>query len=202
MKKGAMLVIGLTGSIAVGKSTCARMFARRGAAVFGADKAVHELMQKGGKAEKKIARLFPEAAGPRGINRRKLAAIVFNDAAKLRKLEAILHPLVFSSCAAFVRHQKRAKAKAVLLEIPLLFETGYDRFCDVTICVTCSKAEQARRAMARSGLSPARLRDILRRQWADKNKRASADFVLKTDKGLKDTNAQVAALWKRIVQDA
>ena len=198
MKKKKTIVIGLTGSIGMGKSTCAKMFARLGVPVLGADAIVHDLLAKGGAAEKKIAKLYPETAGARGINRRKLAALVFGDAQRLRWLENLLHPLVFAECKKFIRSQKQKGAKAALLEIPLLFETGFDQSCDITICASCSAALQKERVMKRKHMTAQKLRAVLKKQMPDKEKRARAHFVIRTDKGLADTRRQIEALWEGI----
>lgn len=197
-KKRKTLVIGLTGSIGMGKSTASKMFAALGLPVLSADTIVHDLFAAGGEGTKKIARLYPEAVGAKGVNRAKLSKLVFDDKERLCWLEDLIHPLVFKACSKFIREQKRAKAPAVILEIPLLFETGYDASCDFTVCVSATAALQKKRVLKRKGMTPAKLRAVLTRQMPDKEKKKRADFVITSSKGRADTRAQIKLLCKRL----
>lgn len=199
MKKSKTKVIGLTGSIGMGKSTTTKMFAAQGIPSISADKIVHELMSPGGGADKKLRKAFPEAYDGRGLNRHKLFTVVFPHEEKIKLLESILHPLVFRMCARFSNEQKRKGAKVVVLEIPLLFETGYERFCDYTVCVSASPHVQKARVLTRKGMTPAKFKEIAKRQMPDKIKRARADFVIRTDKGLADARRQVKVFCDMIV---
>jgi len=200
MKRNKTIVIGLTGSIGMGKSTCARMMSKLGLAVLSADQIVHGLLAKGGAAEKKIARLYPFTSGPTGINRTKLAALVFQDPAKLAWLEGLLHPLVFKKCQAFIRAERKKKTAGVVLEIPLLFETGFDAACDVTVCVSASSRIQKARVLARKHMTPQKMRAFLKKQWPDALKRERADYIIRTDKNIPDTRRQIKLLWQSIQQ--
>lgn len=185
------LVIGLTGSIGMGKSTAAKILGSFDLPVFCADTAVHALLAPGGKAVKPAARLFPGAAKDRGIDRKALGREAFASAAKLQRLEKILHPLVRRAEKEFINKAKKSKTPAVVLEIPLLFETGADKLCDVTLCVSAPRTVQKKRVLGRAGMTPARFRAILKRQMPDRTKRRRADFVVGTGKGYADTRRQL-----------
>jgi len=195
MKRGKTIVIGLTGSIGMGKSTCAKMFARLGVPVLGADRIVHALLAEGGAAFKKIKKVYPETEGHNGISRKKLAALVFEDPQKLKWLEDMLHPLVFKACRSFVRAEAGKKAKAVVLEIPLLFETGFDESCDIVVCASAPARIQKERVMSRPHMTAKKFRAVLAKQMPDAEKRLRADFVIRTDKDFADTRAQIKAVW-------
>lgn len=185
------LVLGLTGSVGMGKSTVARMLTRQGVPVFDADKAVHGLLARGGAGVDKVAWAFPLSLKRGAIDRRLLGYEVFGAPAKRKKLERILHPLVKTAQDAFI--QKHRRAKIVALEIPLLFETGWDKACDVTLCVTAPREIQKTRVMSRAGMTTAKFRAILKAQMPDAEKRRRATFVLDTRKGLVDTRQSVKA---------
>lgn len=186
-----MVILGLTGSIGMGKSFAARAFAREGAAVFSADEAVHRLLGPGGAAVAAVARLCPDAvrAGPAGryVDRAALGARVFADARALAALEAALHPKVHVLEKKFLARAARAGAALAVLEIPLLFETGADQRCDYTAVVSAPASVQRRRVLARRGMTPAKLDGILSRQLSDAAKRRRADFVIPSGQGRAST---------------
>lgn len=173
-----MKILGLTGSIGMGKSTAAAMLRRLGWPVHDADAAVHRLMRPGGKAAAAIRRAFPDAVIDGMVNRAVLGRRVFADPPALRRLEAILHPLVRAEESAFLRRQARHRRRLVVLDIPLLLESGGDKRCDAVAVVSCPVFVQARRVLARPGMSPARLAAIRAQQMPDRHKRRRADFVV------------------------
>ena len=175
-----MLVLGLTGSIGMGKSTAAAMLRRLGLPVHDADAAVHRLMAPGGAAVAQVAAAFPEAAGPGGIDRAKLGKAVLTDTPALKRLEAILHPLVRAEARAFLAKQARLRRPLVVLDIPLLYETGGDRLCDYVVVVSAPAFIQRARVLRRPGMTEARFQAILARQLPDAEKRRRADFVVQT----------------------
>ena len=184
-----MVILGLTGSIGMGKSTVAAMFADEGVPVFDADAAVHRLQGPGGGVVAAIAAAFPGTTGADGVDRPALGQAVLGDPAALARLEAIVHPAVATERAAFLADH--ATAPLVLLDVPLLFETGGERHCDRVAVVSAGEAVQRARVLARPGMTPARLDAILARQLPDAQKRARADIVIPTDGSLDDTRAAV-----------
>lgn len=174
-----MKIIGLTGSIGMGKSTVAAMFADEGIAVFDADAAVRQLQGPGGRLIPAIEAAFPGTTGPDGVDRAELGKRVFGNDSELRRLEAIVHPAVGEERAVFLA--RHADDDMVVFDIPLLFETGGDRNVDVTVVVSADAATQAARVLARPGMTRDRLSDILARQTPDAEKRARADHVIATD---------------------
>lgn len=177
-----MLVLGLTGSIAMGKSTTAAMFAREGVPVHDADAAVARLYR--GEAVAAVEKAFPGVAIDGIIDRQRLAAHVLNDAQALAKLEGIVHPLVRRSEAAFLERCRREGRRLVLLDIPLLFETGGEGRVDATVVVTADAATQRARVLARPGMTEEKLAAILARQMPDAEKRRGAHFVIDTGRGM------------------
>lgn len=194
------IVIGLTGSIGMGKSTALKMFGACGFATLSADAIVHDLFCENGAATRKILKLFPEAKSKDGVDRKRLAARVFGDASAMTALENILHPLVFRACQKFVTEQRRNRAQAVVLEIPLLFETGYNTTCDVSVCVSCSQKIQKERVLKRKGMTPKILRDILKKQMPDREKKQLADYVIRSDYGVADMRAQIKDLCAALIE--
>ncbi|MEE9300996.1 MAG: dephospho-CoA kinase [Alphaproteobacteria bacterium] len=180
----AMVVLGLTGSIGMGKSFAARAFARLGAAVYHADEVVHRLLDPGGGAVAAVAAAFPdvvrETRARRLIDRKALGAIVFEDPEALQRLEAILHPLVAAEEEAFLRAAKETGRWLAVLEIPLLFETGGDRRCDATLVVSAPSYVQRVRVLRRPGMTPEKLIGARARQMPCWEKRRRADFVIDT----------------------
>lgn len=180
-----MLIIGLTGSIGMGKSSASAMLQRMGLPAFESDRAVHRLLASDKAAIAAVAEVFPEAVSAGRIDRRVLGARVFGDAAALRRLETLLHPLVRRETLAFLRHAGRRREKLVVLDVPLLFETGGEALCDAVVVVSAPGFLQRQRVMARPGMTSARLESILARQASDREKRRRADFLVVTglDKG-------------------
>lgn len=182
-------VLGLTGSIGMGKSTVAAMFADEGIPVFDADAAVHALQGPAGRVVAAIEARFPDTTGPDGVNRTALGEAVFGDPAALKALEAIVHPAVAEDRAAFLH--AHAGAPIVVLDIPLLFESGGWQAVDRIAVVSAPADVQRARVLARSGMTEARFAGILARQLPDAEKRARADFVIPTGGTLDATRAEV-----------
>jgi len=184
-----MKTIGLTGSIGMGKSAVAQMFADEGIAVFDADATVRRLQGPGGRLLPAIEAAFPGTTSPEGVDRAELGARVFGDDAAIKRLEAIVHPAVGEERAAFLA--QHGDDDMVVFDIPLLFETGGDRNVDVVVVVSADAATQQERVLARPGMSRERLADILARQTPDAEKRARADHVIATDCPMDQTRAAV-----------
>lgn len=173
-----MIVLGLTGSIGMGKSTVARMFVRAGVPVYDADAEVHRLQGKGGRLVAAIEAAFPGTAGPHGIDRVVLGKAVLGDREALRRLERIIHPALVESRRLFLRrHRSRP---LVVLDIPLLFEKQGWRQVDAIALVSAPAWKQARRVLARPGMNPLKLKHIRSLQWPDHRKRAHADIIIDT----------------------
>ena len=185
-----MITLGLTGSIGMGKSTVARMFAELGVPVFDADAAVHRLQGPGGRLVAAIEAAFPDTTGPEGVNRTTLGEAVLGKPALLKRLEEIVHPAVGEERAAFLRDH--AGAPLVVFDIPLLFETGGEGRVDKVAVVSAPADVQRARVLARPGMTEARFEAILARQTPDAEKRARADFVIDTGGTLDATRARVA----------
>ncbi len=190
-----MIVLGLTGSIGMGKSTTAGLFAEEGAAVFDADAAVAELYGPGGAAVAPIAENFPGCADPEtGVDRTALSAALHRDATLFERLEHIVHPLVARSRADFFASAEAEGRTIVVLDVPLLFETGQADQVDAVVVVSAPEAVQRQRVLARPGMTEAKLDAILARQTPDSEKRARADFVIDTGSGIEAARDQVRAV--------
>jgi dephospho-CoA kinase len=188
-----MRVIGLTGSIGMGKSATASMFRAKGLPVHDADKAVHRLYA--GDAADAIEALFPGVIdGREGIDRARLAARVLDSPSALEKLEALIHPLVRKSEAAFLEKARREARRLVLLDIPLLFETGRAETLDVVVVVTAEPEIQRARVLARPGMTAAKLERLLARQLPDGEKRRRAHYVIDSGSGFDAAERQVDAI--------
>ena len=187
-----MIRLALTGSIGMGKSTVAAMFARAGMPVFDADAVVRELQGPGGALVERIGELFPGTVRCGTLDRDCLAQIVLSDPAKLSALEAVVHPAVRDFRQSFI--DKHAGAPALMFEIPLLFETGSEKEFDKVIVVSASPEVQRARVLERRGMSPAKFESILERQMPDAEKRRRADFVIDTGTDLSTTEAQVRSI--------
>ncbi len=174
------IVLGLTGSIAMGKSVAAHTFRQFGVPIFDADAEVHRLLAQGGAAVAPIARLWPEVCANDTVDRGALGRRVFGDAEALKTLEAILHPMVGRGRTLFLRRAAARRVPIVVLDVPLLFETGGDRNCDYTAVVSAPPRVQWTRALRRPGMTRAKLSSILERQMPDRVKRRRADFVILT----------------------
>lgn len=175
-----MKVVGLTGSIATGKSFVARCFAKLGAAVFDADKAVHEILSSNNSAFEKIKSAFPDAIVEEEIDRKLLGNIVFADDNKRADLEDIIHPLVAEKRKEFIEKMREERAKIVVLEIPLLFEVGAEKECDFVIVTTVDSNLQEQRALQRSGMTREKFRAVNKLQLDSDIKVKKADFVIDT----------------------
>lgn len=178
-----MVILGLTGSIGMGKSTAAAAFRMLGVPVHDADGTVHRLLAKGGKAVGEIAKIFPGALKSGAIDRARVADAVFGDTAALAGIEAVLHPLVRQEETKFLAAAARRGCKLVVLDIPLLFETGGESRCDAVVAVSAPRFVQERRVMKRPGMTRERFKSILARQTPDAEKRRRADFVVSTGLG-------------------
>lgn len=176
-------MLGLTGSIGMGKSETAKMFASLGIPVYDADAAVHALYENGGAAIAEIERAFPGTTRNGAVDRTALAGCVAGDEAAFQRLEDIVHPLVREAEHRFLAAAKEQGADLVVLDIPLLFETGGDARMDAVVVVSASPDVQRQRVLARAGMTPEKLAAIHARQIPDVDKRARADFVVETDKG-------------------
>ena len=189
-----MLVIGLTGSIGMGKSTAVAMLRRMGIPVHDADAAVHALIAPGGGAVAEIAAAFRGVVRKGVVDRKRLGDAIFKDPAARAKLEAILHPRVRQAARAFVRQQMRLRRDLVVLDIPLLFETGGEQLCDAVIVVSAPGPIQRQRVLSRPGMSPEKFAGILAAQLSDREKRRRADFVVQTGLSKGHTLRQLARI--------
>lgn len=189
-----MLVIGLTGSIGMGKSSAAVMLRRLGVPVHDADAAVHKLMAQGGAAVAAVEAAFPGVVQDGQVDRGRLGGKVLGDDAALKRLEAILHPLVRAEARAFLAKQARLRRPLVVLDIPLLFETGGDALCDAVIVVSAPLFAQRARVLRRPGMTEAKMQAILARQLPDAQKRRRADFVVQTGLSKGHTLRQLDAI--------
>lgn len=189
-----MMIVSLTGSIGMGKSTVAAMFRDEGAMTWNADDAVHRLYEPGAKGALAIAARFPDAMVAGRVDREKLSALVLDDARALADLEAIIHPLVAEDRAAFLSEAQAAGAGIVVLDVPLLFEKGYDAFFPVIVVVSAPYEIQRARVLARPGMTEEKFAAILARQTPDAEKRARADYVIDTGVSLEETREQVRAV--------
>jgi len=185
-----MFLLGLTGSIGMGKSTTAHMFDAEGCAVWDADAAVHRLYNKGGAAVAPMSAAFPTAIEEGAVSRTQLKAIIGQDPTALTKIEAIVHPLVAKDRAEFIA---AAKADVIVLDIPLLFETGGDARMDATACVRVDSDTQKARVMDRGTMTEAQFETIVSKQMPIDEKCARADYVIETDT-LDHARAQVRAV--------
>ena len=197
-----MKIIGLTGSIAMGKSTAAKMLARMGYAHFDADAVVHALTGPHGRALPAIAAFAPEAVSMEvGMDRRRLGDLAFRDQSLLRKLEAVLHPMVYAENRRLLALWQRQRRRKVLLDVPLLLEGAGERRCDAVWVVSAPTALQAQRALSRPGMTPEKLRSILSRQVPDREKRRRADVVIATGLGRAITWAALAQADRLLVRE-
>jgi dephospho-CoA kinase len=191
-----MIVLGLTGSAAMGKSATAAMFAEEGVPVFDADAEVHKLYD--GVAASAIEAAFPGTTMGGRVDREKLAAKVVNDPAALKRLEAIVHPLVRAVEEKFRTEARASGAELAVLNSPLLYETGGDRRVDKVVVVTAPEHVQKARLFERPTMTEEKFRAILARQMPDSEKRRRADFVIDTSKGFDAARAEVRAILKQV----
>ena len=193
-----MITVGLTGSIGMGKSTTAAMFAAEGVPVYDADAEVHALYARGGAAVAPLEAAFPGVVVDGAVDRTLLSQRVVGKPDELKKLEAIVHPLVGESRIGFFQKAVADGADIVVLDIPLLFETGGEKRMDAVVVVSAPADLQRQRVLARPGMDEAKLDAILARQMADAEKRARAHFVIDTSRGLDAARAQVRDVLTRL----
>jgi dephospho-CoA kinase len=186
-----MKILGLTGSVGMGKSTAAAMLRHMGVPVYDADATVHRMMRRSGIAVTKVAAAFPGVEKNGAIDRAALGQRVFSNETALKRLEAIIHPLVREDERAFLAAMRRRKAALVVMDVPLLFESGRDRRYAATMVVTAPAFLQRARVLARPGMTPARFAAINSRQMADSEKRRRADFIVPSGLGR-------AATWRSL----
>jgi len=193
-----MIVLGLTGSIGMGKSTTSRMFAAEGVPVYDSDAAVHALYASGGGAVGPVEAAFPGVVVDGAIDRARLSEAVLGNPEALQILEAIVHPLVGAHRIGFFEDAQGQGADIVVLDIPLLFETGGEKKVDKVVVVSAPADVQRQRVLSRTGMAPAKFEAILARQTPDAEKRARADFVIDTGQGLEHAHQQVRDLLSRL----
>lgn len=189
-----MRIIGLTGSIGMGKSTTAAMFRDLGIPVYDADAAVHDLYDQGGAAVGPVGEAFPGVVKDGRVDREELRKRVLGQSEELKRLNAIVHPLVGRDRIGFFKAAEDAGADMVVLDVPLLYETGGDANVEAVVVVSAPPQMQRERVLARPGMTPERLDAILAQQMADAEKRARAHYVVDTGRGLDAARQQVAAI--------
>ena len=197
--KRGIVSLGLTGSLAMGKSTVADMFGVMGVPVHDSDKAVHDLLQNDEKVKTKIKKQFPNCTLKNGdIDRQALGKVVFNSSKEKAILEAILHPLVHIAQDKFFQFHKDKGTKIIMFDIPLLFETGRGNDFDYIVTVSCPKFLQRRRALKRHNMTPQKFEAILSAQMPDREKRKKSDFIVHTGLGHAFAKRKVASILKKI----
>jgi dephospho-CoA kinase len=187
-----MLLIGLTGSIGMGKSTTAQMFRDEGVCVSDSDETVHDIYRGSGAAE--IERLFPGTVIDGVVDRERLAQRVLGDAAALKRLEDVIHPLVRDARANFIESRRRKGDKLLVLDIPLLFETGGDEEVDVIVVASAAPEIQRRRVLERPNMTAEKFEKLLSKQVPDAEKRRRADYIVHTDRGFDFARQEVRAI--------
>ncbi len=191
-----MFILGLTGSIGMGKTTTARLFAEEGVPVHDSDAAVHKFYES--EAAAAIEAAFPGSTANGRVDRQKLGAMVVSDAAALKRLEAIVHPLVRQSETRFLEAARQRGEKIVVLDIPLLYETGADERVDAVAVVTAPLEVQRQRVLVRPGMTPDKLEALLAKQVPDAEKRRRADFIVDSGNGLEPAREQVRNILRKI----
>ncbi|HEX8900392.1 dephospho-CoA kinase [Vitreimonas sp.] len=189
-----MIIVGLTGSIGMGKSTVAKMFAEEGAPGFDSDAAVHALYAPGGAAVAPVEAAFPGVTKEGAIDREALSKRVVGNESAIKQLEAIVHPLVRAAQMQFLQDNRDAGTAVVVLDIPLLFEGGGAKYVDKTVVVSAPAEVQRARVLARPGMTAEKFEAILARQMPDAEKRARADFVIDTGGDFETTRSQVRGI--------
>jgi dephospho-CoA kinase len=184
-----MIILGLTGSIGMGKSTTARLFAEAGAPVYDADAAVHALYE--GAAAPSIEAAFPGTTVAGKVDRARLSAHVLHDPAAMKQLEGIVHPMLGASRQKFLREAEQSGAPVAVLDVPLLYETGGEKRVDAVVVVTTTPEIQRRRILARDNMTGEKFEAILTRQLPDPEKRKRADFVVDTSHGLEPVRVRI-----------
>jgi dephospho-CoA kinase len=193
-----MIVVGLTGSIGMGKSNAARVLRFLGVPVYDADAEVHKLYAKGGAAVAPIARVFPFAVREGVVDRAKLSELLRADPGAVARLEKIVHPLVRRIQERFIRSLRLRRVPVAVLDIPLLFETGGEERCDAVIVVSAPAYLQRQRVLRRPGMSDAKLDLLLGRQMPDAEKRRRADFVINTNRGYRETLLAIKKILRQL----
>ena len=196
-----MIVAGLTGSIAMGKSETAKMFVGRGIPVFDSDAAVHALYAKGGDAVPAVERIDSSVIMDGAVDRGRLAARILERPGLLKDIEAVVHPLVRARQERFLSEAALSGARLAILDIPLLFETGREKDVDIVMVVSAPPELQKTRALARSGMTEQKLDFILSKQVPDDLKRARADYLIDTSVSFEDTARQVENIIKKLLQE-
>lgn len=191
-----MFILGLTGSIGMGKTTTAQLFAEEGVPVHDSDAAVHRLYEGGAVAP--IEQAFPGTTSDGKVDRQKLGAMVVSDAAALKRLEEIVHPLVRQSETRFLEQARARGETIVLLDIPLLYETGGEQRVDAVVVVTAPSDMQRKRVLTRPGMTPEKLDALLAKQMPDAEKRRRADFIVDSGNGLESAREQVRNILRKI----
>lgn len=189
-----MIILGMTGSIGMGKSATAELFREEGVPVYDADAAVHALYAKGGAAVAPVEAAFPGVAVDGAIDRIRLRERVLDDAEAMKQLEAIVHPLAGAAQHDFRQAARESGAPFVVVDIPLLYETGGWQYCDYVVVVTASEAVQRDRVLSRPGMTEQVFESILARQVPDAEKRARADFIIPTEHGFEFARDLVRAI--------
>lgn len=193
-----MLILGLTGSIGMGKSTTAKLFAEAGVPVYDADATVHKIYQ--GEAASAIEAAFPGTTVDGMVDRNKLSARVVHDPAAMTQLEQIVHPMLGASREKFLDDAERSGAPVAVVDVPLLFETGGEKRVDAVVVVTASPEVQRERILARDNMTGEKLDAILARQLPDAEKRERADFVVDTSHGLDPVRAQIRDILREVAK--
>ena len=193
-----MIILGLTGSIGMGKSTTAKLFAEAGVPVYDADATVHQLYQ--GEAAPAIEAAFPGTTVDGKVDRPKLSARVVHDPAAMKQLEQIVHPMLGASRQKFFADAERAGAPVAVVDVPLLYETGGEKRVDAVVVVTTSPENQRARIMARGTMTSEALDSILARQLPDAEKRKRADFVVDTSDGLDPVRVQISDILQQVAK--
>jgi dephospho-CoA kinase len=193
-----MIILGLTGSIGMGKSTTAKLFAEAGVPVYDADAAVHQIYE--GEAAPAVEAAFPGTTVGGKVDRNKLSARVVHDPAAIRRLEAIVHPMLGASRQKFFEDAERSGASVAVVDVPLLYETGGEKRVDAVVVVTTTPEIQRERILARDNMTSEKLDAILARQLPDAEKRKRADFVVDTSDGLDPVRARIRDILEQAVK--
>jgi dephospho-CoA kinase len=193
-----MIILGLTGSIGMGKSEAARAFRRLSVPVFDSDQAVHALLAGQGVVAEAVEKAFPGVTRNGAVDRAALGKRVFGDAPALRKLEGILHPAVRAAQTDFLDHCRAEGETLAVLDVPLLYEAGGHAACDYVLVVSAPEEVQRARVLAREDMTEERLAAILDQQMPDREKRRRADFVISTDQPLEETFGEISALTEKL----
>lgn len=181
MKKSSTIILGLTGSIGMGKTTTAKMFAKYGIPVWEADTSVHKLYSKEGEAVELFKEKFPSSIVNNEVSRAELKKLINDDERNLKTIETLIHPLVSNDRKRFVKAAEKKNIPLIVLDIPLLFEKGHEKFVDYIVVVSVTKETQRKRVLKRNTMTPEMVGKILKIQMSDAEKRQKADFVIITD---------------------